>query len=97
MKDGLEDIIKAKALCKGQKKESFENELTHSTLTAKKIIYYKDKECKAQLKMELGEYLQDPISKYSSSYKESEELTSQLNEFLYSFEAEELKIPEFLV
>ena len=96
MKDGLEDIIKAKALCKGQKKEAFEDELTHSTLVAKKILYYKDKEYKTQLRMELGEYLQEPIEKYSTSRGEWEDLKNQLNEFLYSFEQEERKIPEFL-
>lgn len=105
MKDGLKDITKgkcvsktgiAKALCKGQKKESFEDEITHSLLVAKKIIYYKEKEFQNTMRIDLNEYLQEPIDKYSENQKESEELKKELNEFLTAIEPEEKKVPEFL-
>ena len=83
-------------MSKNQKKEAFEDEIRNSLLISKKIYYYKEKEYQDNAKVELSEYLQDPIEKYTSDKKEWDALKKDLTEFLSNIRNEENKIPEFL-
>ena len=111
MNKGIDDIMKALRAYSNQvsnqnsggtgimqknKKASIEDEIRHSLLLAKKIYYYKEKEYHDQSKLDLANYLQEPIEKYSVDNKESQELISELSDFLNSDKQDEQKIPEFL-
>lgn len=89
----------AKRLTLGQGKGIFDKEIIHSVRIGKKILYYKEKEYKAQAKLELSSYLEDPISKYSASSIEADEIKKELQEFLSGIDDEEddEKIPDYLI
>jgi hypothetical protein len=89
----------AKRLTLGQGKGFFDKEIIHSLRIGKKILYFKEKEYKAQAKLDLSSYLEEPISKYSASSIEALDIKKELQEFLAGIDDEEddEKIPDYLI
>lgn len=90
-------ILIARRLLIGQGKEGFDKEILHTLRLAKKIYYFKDKEYQGLSKIELSEYLQEPIATYSQSHVEGERLKRELEDFLGSTNEDDRHIPEFLL